>query len=375
MKRTFLTALLVALLMALLMATLTPALRAETLPGFSVRKVAAAKGFLTSIAFDDQDRLFYSSRSGEVFRLDGTTSTRVALVPTANIGNAALLGIAFTKPDEIVAHYVVPDLSADILTSVNLGAGDKADQKELVRFVCDEGRPCPSEHHGGNLIVAPNGDIFFGIGDYGGGLVAQEPESTGGKIFRVSPDGEAKIFALGLRNPFDMALDPTNGKLLISDNGPVGGDEIDAASSGDNLGWPFTVGTNDPIGGDVPPIYTFPQTVAPTGVFYVKGPKPMAPGGLLVTAFVTKTLYYFPNIHLATIPQPLELVRGETDELIDVAQNSRGEIFFASGTGIYQLILPRAGDANGDGFVNDDDLAALAHEIQDSDGERAVNAQ
>ena len=31
-------------------------------------------------------------------------------------------------------------------------------QIEIARYVCDNGRPCPSEHHGGNLIVAGRRD-------------------------------------------------------------------------------------------------------------------------------------------------------------------------------------------------------------------------
>ena len=57
--------------------------------------VADSEGFVTSIAFDGAGAIFYSASEGEVFRLDGDESVLVAKLPTASIGNAVLLGIAF----------------------------------------------------------------------------------------------------------------------------------------------------------------------------------------------------------------------------------------------------------------------------------------
>ena len=345
---------------------------AEILPGFRIEKLADTAGFLSSLAFNPSGHLFYSATSGEVYRLDGTASTQVALVPSANDGNAALLGIAFQSDHEFVTHYVPPDLTADVVSSVNLATGI---QTEIARYVCDNGRPCPSEHHGGNLIVAPDGSIFVGIGDYGGGIVAQNPNSPGGKIFRISPEGESSMFALGFRNPFDFALHPESGELIVGDNGPVGGDEVHIISEEANAGWPFTVGNDPPVEGTVRPDYTWSETVAPTGVIFIGGPSPMPDGGLLVGAFVTSALYYFPDLSGRPLGDPIILVEDETPPIIDIAQNVEGEIFFATPFAIYRLHLPLPGDANGDGRVDGTDGRALAHEIVDGDGALAIRTQ
>lgn len=348
-----------------------PTLRADKLPGFRVEKLADARGFVTSLAFNPSGTLYYSTTSGGVFRLDGTASTRVADVPSANDGNAALLGIAFLSEHEFVAHYVPPDLTADVVSAYNLATGASS---VLARFLCDSGRACSSEHHGGNLVVGPDRSIYVGIGDYGGQGVAQDPESPGGKIWRIGPDGAISMFALGFRNPYDLAVHPTSGELIVGDNGPVEGDEIHIIREGDNAGWPLTVGNDLPVEGTIKPDYTWNETVAPTGVFYVRGPLPMPDGGLLVASFVTSSIYYFPDLSVRPLADPLVLIENETASLIDVVQKGGGEIFFATAFAIYRLHLPIPGDADGNGRVDGEDQKALASEIVDGDGTRTVDA-
>lgn len=363
--------LLIPLILALPMSLFfTTPLPASTLPGITFDKIASTKGYLTSMALDSTGRIFYSVTTGQVYRLDGGQSTEVALVPTASSGNAVLTGIAFRSDDELVAHYVSPDLTADVLTSVRLSEGS---QTEIFRWVCDGGRPCPTEHHGGNPVVAPDGSIYLGIGDFGGGEIAQNPLSPAGKVFRVN-GGASHMFALGLRNPFDFAFDAQNNTLILGDNGPEGEDEINIVRDGDNLGWPFTVGAQPPVEGAVAPIYTFANTIAPTGVLLLRERMFMNRRGLLVGAYVTRALYYFPDIDARPLPDPLVIVSEETEPIIDVVQDSRGEIFFASGEAIYQLRTPRPGDANGDGRIESNDLEAIAREIHDGDGNRTVRA-
>ena len=347
-------------------------LLASRLPGFSFDKVAETEGFPTSLAIDSEGQLFYSVTTGQVYQIGSIgSSTEVALVPTASEGNAALLGVAFRGDDELIAHYVSPDLTADVLTSVRLRDGV---QTEIARWLCDLGRPCSTEHHGGNPVVAPDGTIYVGIGDFGGGAIAQSTESPGGKIFRISPSGVSRMFALGFRNPFDFAIGEGGGYLIVGDNGPEGGDEIHLVREGDNCGWPYTVGNQAPLAGTVPPSYSFSETVAPTGVFRTVAQMPFRDGGVLVGSFVTKALYFFPDIEARPLPAPVTILEKETGPIIDVVQNRKGDIFFATPGVIYQLRLPRPGDANGDGRVEPADFEAIAREIHDGDGNLTIRA-
>jgi hypothetical protein len=59
------------------------------------------------------------------------------------------------------------------------------------------------------------------------------------------------------------------------------------------------------------------------------------------------------------------VIRGETDPIIDVVEAPNGDIYFASGFGIYKLTVPVRGDCNGDGTVNSADLATLGKVLAD----------
>jgi len=347
-------------------------LAAGVLPGFRVERIAPAEGFVTSLALDHENRLHYSIRTGEIFRLDGTESVPVAAVETASVGNEALLGIAFRGPREIVAHYIAPDHTADVISSIDLETGKIT---EIQRFVCADGQLCSSEHHGGNLIVSPDGSIFVGIGDLGSGPLAQDMKSPGGKIWRITRGGEASVFALGFRNPFDMVLDSTIDRLILADNGPIGEDEVNLVIEGGNYGWPRTMGNEPSVGSLIGPAYVFNGVVAPTGMTQLREVGMLRGRSVLVSTFVTGALYYFPRVHPDSIERPAMIIGNEVGAIIDVAQNLAGEIYFTSTDSIYRLHPPRPGDANGDGQVDEADFEALSSEILDGDDEATIHAQ
>jgi glucose/arabinose dehydrogenase len=343
---------------------------AAVLPGFKIEKIADSPGFITSLAYAPGGTLYYSTRPGDIYRLDGTESVLVAHVDTANEGNEALLGIAIRGRDEIIAHYVLPDGTADAVGSIAL-----ADGKEtlLATYPCDNGNVCPTEHHGGNVVIAPDGSIFFGIGDYAGMVPAQKPDSPGGKIHHIAPDGTKSVFAMGLRNPFDLAWDVMAEKLVLSDNGPVGEDEINVLSAGDNLGWPYTMGNQPPVDGMKGPVYVFPKTTAPTGIF-IAAPNDQLRRGLMVTGFVTRSLEYFPDISLQPFASPIEIISDEVGPLLDVVQAPDGTLIIAGMNKIYRVLLPLRGDVDGNRIIDDEDAEALGREILDGDGTAKMDA-
>jgi predicted RNase H-like HicB family nuclease len=61
-----------------------------------------------------------------------------------------------------------------------------------------------------------DGWIYIAVGDYGiveaKGKDGAKVTLRGGGILRVRPDGtELEIFCTGIRNPFDIAIDPHSG--------------------------------------------------------------------------------------------------------------------------------------------------------------------
>ena len=57
-------------------------------------------------------------------------------------------------------------------------------------------------------------------------------------------------------------------------------------------------------------------------------------------AFVSKAIYWIPDVDIRPLPDPIPLVQGETSFVIDVTERADGEIYFTTGNAIYHLAIP-----------------------------------
>lgn len=360
--------------LALFLISFAVTAHAATLPGFRVEKLGPTSGFLTSIVVDSKGNIDYTTQDGGIYRFAGGTSTRLAGVTTQAISDSGLLGMALAGDDTAIVHYTVGATTYDVISRIDLTTGVET---EIHRFACDIDVPergASAEHHGGNPIVAPDGSILVGIGDYASFLIASLPRWNAGKIWRILPTGEIVQFALGMRNPFDLIWDDARQRVIVADNGAAIGDALFAIQQGANCGWPFSFGGQPPIDGIAQPVYDFSQTVAPTGALALNGANAQLRSGILLTGFVSKAIHFIPDIDAKPFPTPIALVDHETGGLIDIAQSPQGDIVFGSGNAIYRLVVPKRGDCNGDGMVDSRDVDALMHELADAP-EAAQNAQ
>lgn len=353
------------------------AIPASAEPGFRVEALTGAiPGFLSSIVVDSQGTIYCTTLQGGILRIEADGSAvQVASVVTSFRGNGGLLGMALVNDMTAAVHYTVPHpistnlILSDVIALVDLSTGVET---VLVDFLCDLDDPTggsSDEHHGGNPTIGPDGAIYVGIGEYGGRTIAQDPRWNGGKLWRIDLAGYATQWALGMRNPYDLAFDPALDALVVSDNGPEGGDEINIVPFSANCGWPFTSGRQAPMSGATEPAYVFPETVAPTGLHRLGGANALLPTGYLSGSYVTSAIYYFPVVSPAETPAPATLLNAFAGPVIDVTETPAGDVVFAASFGatgtIYRLVPPERGDCNGDFAVNARDFVPLLLEIGD----------
>ena len=123
-------------------------------------------------------------------------------------------------------------------------------------------------------------------GPYGGVLrINPDGSVPAGNPFAGDPDADARRYAYGLRNPFDIAIDAQTGRIFATENGYVGQDAIIELKAGANYGWPGSE-LAVPLAQVEPPLLFYHQTIGPSGMEFYRGSAlPWLDGSLLFCQF------------------------------------------------------------------------------------------
>ncbi|MFC5928071.1 PQQ-dependent sugar dehydrogenase [Cryobacterium melibiosiphilum] len=143
------------------------------------------------------------------------------------------------------------------------------------------GIPRAGNHDGGRIGFGPDGLLYATAGDAGNTGNAQDLDSLGGKILRMTPTGGVPsgaevnpfgslVYSYGHRNPQGIAWDST-GTLWASEFGQNTWDELNRIEAGGNYGWPIVEG----VGGGADPDFIDPvqqwatSEASPSGIAIV----------------------------------------------------------------------------------------------------------
>ncbi len=290
------------LIAAVLLALIKPAQSAGSLPpGFTVTKVAGNLNGGTDLEFAPDGRLFVNNQEGlvRIVKPGGNLTTFYDLsAKVDSTQERGLMEIAFA-PAFSTNHYVYLFYTRKASASVPAhdrvvrvtARGDRAvaGSEKLIFRLPNQRTP---RHHGGSLDFGKDGKLYVSVGDNDLKTPAQSLKSTLGKILRINKDGTIPednpfykrtkgqpraIWALGLRNPFKIAVQPGTGTIFINDVGSSGSDaweEINRGAKGANYGWPKVEGPannprfKDPISGSYGYTNTPGCCVITGGAFY-----------------------------------------------------------------------------------------------------------
>lgn len=211
---------------------------------------------------------------------------------SAGGGEEGLLSIAFPSDYEQQGYFFVfyTNQNGDNQVSrFHRGSDENTADPQSEAPVLVIEHPGNANHNGGQLAFGPDGNLYIGAGDGGGGgdpdENAQDPAQLLGKLLRIDVgldltppapaanrlffplvfttrqnapaaatyrvpgdnpfSGDAgyrpEIWALGLRNPWRFSFDRQTGDLFIADVGQGDWEEIDfqprASAGGENYGW------------------------------------------------------------------------------------------------------------------------------------------
>ena len=274
----------------------------------------------------DNSRWYVVEQGGAVkqFSGDSPTGSSIFVDITSRVrsgGEMGLLGMAFhpnfPTDNRVFLSYTTgtSPLVSRVSSFRSSDAGvtlDPASETVLLTINQPE-----TNHNGGHIAFGPDGLLYIGIGDGGGGGDNHGDRGNGqrlttmlGKLLRIDIDGASpyaipatnpyaanaacpaagrtsgecpEIYAYGFRNPWRWNFDRENGELWLADVGQGQWEEVNQVTLGGNYGWRCREGAHDfspgtpgcSSGGLIDPVTEYSHTLGNsiTGGYVYRGPQ------------------------------------------------------------------------------------------------------
>jgi glucose/arabinose dehydrogenase len=301
--------------------------------------------------------IYVVEQAGRIERVAGRRETTFLDIrgQVLSGGEQGLLSVAF-HPDYAKNHLFYIDYTAQngntVIAEYRAGGAQPTRTRVLANFADPA-----SNHNGGQLVFGPDGMLWWGNGDGGGGGDefgnGQKVSGNFAKIKRLDVGARSvrwSTWAIGLRNPWRFSFDRKTGDVYIADVGQNAWEEIDFVPKGKshlNFGWnryegQARYGDERLVAGwrYVPPVYVYSHAqdgCSVTGGYVYRGTKvPAAVGRYFFGDYCTGRVW-----SLRIVNGKAASVRREpfdVSELSSFGEDARGELYLTSlGGAVYRL--------------------------------------
>ncbi|WP_075732547.1 PQQ-dependent sugar dehydrogenase [Streptomyces acidiscabies] len=227
--------------------------------------------------------LLVGSRDEGTITLVGAGATaEVGEVPGVSPdGEGGLLGLALSPQfasDRMVYAYFTSE-SDNRIVRMRYDERRPAGQRLGAPDTVFKGIPKGRIHNGGRIAFGPDGMLYAGTGESGDTGLAQNLDSLGGKILRLTPEGEpapgnpfpdSPVYSYGHRNVQGLAWDSRQ-RLFAAEFGQNTWDELNAIAPGGNYGWPEAEGRSTDAKYRSPLAQWPTADASPSGIAYAEG--------------------------------------------------------------------------------------------------------
>jgi glucose/arabinose dehydrogenase len=225
----------------------------------------------------DISRLFVVEQPGKIRVISRGTLLTTPFLDLTSVagydgGERGLLSMAF-HPNYANNHrffVLYTDASGTIqIVRYSVSSDPDVADPTSAQVILSISHPTFANHNGGLITFGPEGYLYIGVGDGGGGGDpagnAQRTDTLLGKILRIDVNSGSpyvvpasnpfvglsparpEIWAYGLRNPWRFSFDRVTHDLYIADVGQSSREEVDVqpatSAGGENYGWNIMEGT------------------------------------------------------------------------------------------------------------------------------------
>ncbi|WP_405108273.1 PQQ-dependent sugar dehydrogenase [Paenibacillus sp. FSL K6-1217] len=317
------------------------------------------------IAFAPGGRMFITERTGSLRVIENGKLREAPLLklsdPSVSDGEGGLLGLALDPQFErngraYLYHTYRTEEGGTANRVLRIIVGSST--AEIDRVLLDN-IPGDTNHNGGRIKIGLDGNLYITTGDRYEPELAQDKNSPGGKILRITTSGSipednpwpgSPVYSMGHRNAQGLAWQPESGVLYSSEHGQSSHDELNIIEAGANYGWPLIEGDETEDGQPklvTPLVHSGKETWAPSGMtFITQGPWT---GELLVASLAGQQLLRVSLPSAGGTPSISSLFKEKYGRIRNVAEGPDGTLY----------LMTNNRDGRGDPQAQDDQLIAL----------------